>query len=115
MEEIAATQAYAGFEKFDDFVETLGGECRGIEQEQRDVADDSARTYACNYDVRFGRLQDLRGVVGKDEAQKLGERGAIRGRVTEECGGAFAPGEDFWSGFRGEPTLFAEDGENVRR
>ena len=57
----------------------------------------------------------MRGVVGEDEAKEFGECGSICGGVSEECGGAFAPDEDFWTWLGGEPVLFAEDSEDVRR
>jgi hypothetical protein len=114
MEEIAAAEADAGFEEFDDFVKALRGEWRGVKQEQRDVSDDFAGAYASDHGVGFGGLQDLRGVVGKDETQKFGERSTIRGKVAEERGGAFTPDEDFRSGLGAEPILLAEYGEHIR-
>jgi hypothetical protein len=66
MEEVAAAEANAGFEEFDNFAKTICGEWGGIEQEKRDVADDLASSGASYYGVGFWRLQDLYGIVRKD-------------------------------------------------
>ena len=50
----------------------------------KDGPDENGRLtlYARDYGVRFGRFQDFRGVVGEDQAQKFGKRGAVRGEVA---------------------------------
>jgi len=113
MEEIAATEATGFLQMGDDFLEAFGGEGSGLEKEQSEMADDVTGRVARKSGVGVGGLQDLRGVVFEDEAEKMGEAGGIFGEVAEELRGAIGPGDLFGSGIGGEPVIFAEDLEDV--
>jgi len=115
MEEIATANIEFFFQERDDFLEAVGGEKRGIEQEESKFTDDIAGGIAGENGVGFRRLEGARGVIEEDEVQEFAEAGTIECELAEQGGGAFAEGEVFGGGLAREPGVFLQEGENVVR
>ena len=101
IEEIAAADATGFFQVGGDFLEALGGEGNGLEQEQGEMADDVAGGEARDGGLGVGGLQDSGGVVVEYRPKEIGEGGEVFGVVAEELGGAFGPGELLGGGIGG--------------
>jgi hypothetical protein len=113
MKKIAAANLKIVFELSDDFLEVLGSERSGIQKAKREMADYVAGGTAGNGGLRIGGLQDLCGIVGENELEKVFEASVIGCVGAEKGGGAFAPGDLFGSRFAGEPLPFAKDVEDI--
>src|SRR6476646_1838889 len=93
MKEFAAPKPQSVLQRVDDFLETVRGERHAIEQEKSEMAEDVAGGVAREDGVSLDFGKKFVCVVAKNEMQKIGERAAVRHVGTEQCGGAFAPGE----------------------
>lgn len=109
MKKIAATQAQAVFQSFDNLIESVGRERNGFKQQKREMADNVARALAGKDRVSFDFGEDFLRIVMKNELQQIRKSAAIRGLRAEERSGAFAPGKLFGRGIAEEPALFAEN------
>ena len=101
IEEIAAADAAGFLQVCGDFLEALGGEGGGLEQEQGEMADDVAGGVTRDGGLGVGGLQDSAGVVVEDGPKEIGKGRAVFGVVAEELGGALGPGEVLGSGSGG--------------
>jgi len=113
MKQIAAANFQCFFEVSNDFLEPIGVEWPGIEEEKSELANDAARGVTGEDGVGVSRLQDLRGVVGEDEVEQAGETDKVVGVTAEKGRGAFRPGKLPGGWIGGEPLPFAEDGQDI--
>ena len=98
IEEIAAADATGFLQVGGNFLEALGSEWSGFEEQQREMTDDLAGGVTRDGGLGIGRLQDFGSVVVENGTQEIGEGRAVFGVVAEELGGAFGPGEVLGSG-----------------
>lgn len=112
MEKIPAANLKSLFQVSHDVFEPIGIEWLRI-QKKSQMADNVAGSVTGEDGVGIHGLQDLRGVVGKDQLKQIAEAGKVVDMVTKKGGGTCAPGELLGSGLAGEPMAFVEDGEDI--
>src|SRR6185437_13383340 len=93
MKELAAPKPQSVLQRVDDFLESVRGQRCAIEQEKSEMAEDVAGGVAREDRVSLDFGKEFLCVVTKNELQQFGESAAVRHVWTEQCGGAFAPGE----------------------
>jgi len=113
MKEVAAANIEFFLEEGNDFLEAIGVEGRGVQEEKSEFADDVAGRVAGEDGVSFGSLQGVSGVVDEHETEEMFEASAVESEMTEERSGAFGKGKMFGRRLGSEPGLLAKEGENV--
>src|SRR5690242_18746867 len=112
---LAARQFQLRFQRREDFLESLGGQRRSIQEQQRQVPQHIARSVTRQHLMCFHARKDLLRIVMKNEGEQFNEGGAVGGMSAKKSRRAPAPGVNFRRQICFQPAALAQNHGHIRR